>query len=149
MQNPFAYPEQHLCSERWRLNATSNSIIRFMSYRINHAVKQTQLHRESTRISGIKQFLKNKSVIPCCADNDSCLASGLCHYAQSEVGGSGFYAAGCTDNTFSSKSCPQLCSMSGLNSSASSLLLTYLQMTYQEEMSSTITSSIVGHVAEW
>ena len=52
------------------------------------------------------------SVVPCCADGDSCLTNGLCHYTQSEIGGSGFYAGGCTDGTFNAKTCPQLCSKS-------------------------------------
>lgn len=48
--------------------------------------------------------------VPCCASGDYCLTNGLCHYTHSLDGGSGYYAAGCTDKTFKdTTACPQLC----------------------------------------
>lgn len=48
--------------------------------------------------------------IPCCQSGDFCLSNGLCHYTYSLTGGSGYYAAGCTDQTYKDKTaCPQLC----------------------------------------
>jgi len=48
--------------------------------------------------------------VPCCISGDYCLEDGLCHYTHSENGGSGYYAAGCTDSTWKDKTaCPQLC----------------------------------------
>lgn len=48
--------------------------------------------------------------VPCCASGDYCLADGLCHYTHSANGGSGYYAAGCTDRTWKdTAACAHLC----------------------------------------
>ncbi|KAF2672101.1 hypothetical protein BT63DRAFT_411408 [Microthyrium microscopicum] len=47
--------------------------------------------------------------VPCCASGDQCMSGGLCHYTYSINGGSGYYAAGCTDSTYSDSTCPDLC----------------------------------------
>lgn len=48
--------------------------------------------------------------VPCCVSGDYCLTNGLCHYTRSLDGGSGYYAAGCTDKTYKdTTACPQLC----------------------------------------
>ncbi|KAF2398165.1 hypothetical protein EJ06DRAFT_125718 [Trichodelitschia bisporula] len=48
--------------------------------------------------------------VPCCASGDFCVSNGLCRYTYSQGGGSGYYAAGCTDGAYGPGTCPQLCS---------------------------------------
>ncbi|KAJ3573710.1 hypothetical protein NPX13_g4606 [Xylaria arbuscula] len=47
--------------------------------------------------------------VPCCAWGDSCLGGGICTYTHSLAGGSGYYAAACTDKTFQDDACKSLC----------------------------------------
>ncbi|GAW16688.1 hypothetical protein ANO14919_061250 [Xylariales sp. No.14919] len=48
--------------------------------------------------------------VACCVNGDSCLSGSICSYTHSLRGGSGYYAAGCTDEDFSDPSCKSLCS---------------------------------------
>ncbi|KAI0968776.1 hypothetical protein F4678DRAFT_441373 [Xylaria arbuscula] len=47
--------------------------------------------------------------VPCCGGNDSCLSGGICSYDHSQVGGSGYYSAACTDEAFQDDSCKLRC----------------------------------------
>jgi len=38
-------------------------------------------------------------VIPCCVIGDTCLSDNICSYTHTNVGGSGYYSAGCTSNS--------------------------------------------------
>ncbi|KAI0148825.1 hypothetical protein GGR57DRAFT_474399 [Xylariaceae sp. FL1272] len=48
-------------------------------------------------------------VVPCCANGDVCLENGICHYFHDLDGGSGYYAAGCTDEDWKGGNCVQRC----------------------------------------
>lgn len=41
------------------------------------------------------------------------MSNGLCFFSQSKVGGSGYYASGCTDAKYNAGSCPDLCNDQG------------------------------------
>ena len=47
--------------------------------------------------------------VPCCWRGDTCMSDGLCTYPHSLPGGSGYYAAGCTNSGFGD-GCRSLCS---------------------------------------
>lgn len=51
--------------------------------------------------------------VPCCSSGDTCMSNGLCFFSQSKVGGSGYYASGCTDAKYNAGSCPDLCNDQG------------------------------------
>ncbi|QGA16158.1 hypothetical protein EYB26_003825 [Talaromyces marneffei] len=58
-------------------------------------------------------------VVSCCADGDFCLSDNICAYtSHSNVGGSGYYSAGCSDGTLmekgSSSACSNRCADTGL-----------------------------------
>jgi len=45
--------------------------------------------------------------IPCCTTQSTCMSHGICSYPGSLDGGSGYYAAGCTDPSFSGACAPR------------------------------------------
>ncbi|KAI1419097.1 hypothetical protein F5Y12DRAFT_721140 [Xylaria sp. FL1777] len=47
--------------------------------------------------------------VQCCAWGDTCLSGGICSFTHSLGGGSGYYAAACTDKTFQDDACKDLC----------------------------------------
>ncbi|KAI0870403.1 hypothetical protein GGS24DRAFT_107772 [Hypoxylon argillaceum] len=47
--------------------------------------------------------------VQCCASGDSCLSGGICSYTHSLAGGSGYYAAACTDQSFQDGACRSIC----------------------------------------
>ncbi|KAI0523949.1 hypothetical protein F5B22DRAFT_592593 [Xylaria bambusicola] len=47
--------------------------------------------------------------VQCCAWGDSCLSGGICSYTHSLAGGSGYYAAACTDETLQDEACRSIC----------------------------------------
>lgn len=58
-------------------------------------------------------------VVPCCANGDYCLSDNICAYtSHSNVGGSGYYSAGCSNGTImdngSSSACSNRCADTGL-----------------------------------
>ncbi|KAI1270422.1 hypothetical protein F5Y18DRAFT_12817 [Xylariaceae sp. FL1019] len=52
-------------------------------------------------------------VVPCCANGDACLENGICHYFHELDGGSGYYAAGCTDEDWKGGNCVHRCADQG------------------------------------
>ncbi|KAL9012586.1 MAG: hypothetical protein Q9173_002668 [Seirophora scorigena] len=51
------------------------------------------------------------STLPCCYKDAECLTDNFCHFdTKSDTRRSGYYIAGCTDDTFSDSNCSQVCS---------------------------------------
>ena len=50
------------------------------------------------------------TIMPCCAVGDNCMSDWMCHYMHSEVGGSGWYSAACTDPSGDANGCIVRCS---------------------------------------
>ena len=50
-------------------------------------------------------------IAACCVKGDTCLANSICQYSHSLPGGSGYYAAGCSDPSFGAP-CVELCGTS-------------------------------------
>ena len=48
-------------------------------------------------------------VVSCCANSDFCLTDGFCAYTHSQVGGSGFYVASCTETSGICPNYPKRC----------------------------------------
>jgi hypothetical protein len=72
--------------------------------------KQHQQREYRLRCECLFPLIESREKITCCEDGDFCLSNGLCRYSHSEVGGSGFYAGGCSDKAYKDSSCPALCS---------------------------------------
>ncbi|KAH9890322.1 hypothetical protein F4778DRAFT_753302 [Xylariomycetidae sp. FL2044] len=54
------------------------------------------------------------TAVACCVSGDTCLAGGVCQYTHSLAGGSGYYAAGCTDKAFKDPNCRDICAGQGV-----------------------------------
>lgn len=63
----------------------------------------------SSNISPCGPVNATTTAVPCCAYGDACITGGLCFYTYSLTGGSGYYAAGCTDSSFTDTNCRDLC----------------------------------------
>lgn len=63
----------------------------------------------SAEISPCGPVNATTAAVPCCTNGDACLTGGLCFFTFSLTGGSGYYAAGCTDSSFKDPHCREIC----------------------------------------
>lgn len=52
----------------------------------------------------------NSGIYNCCVSGDTCVGSSICLFTHSQENGSGFYMAGCTDESFQNPLCTNHCS---------------------------------------